>query len=172
MSRPEPIIDDMTRPDLTAAVGTEWEFIADRVMGGVSSGNISKVEREGRRAVQLAGVVSLDNNGGFVQAALDLAPDGAAIDARRFTGIALDVIGNGEDYNLHLRTADLTRPWQSYRQTFTAPRSWNTLQFAFDDFTAHRTDARFRAAQLRRIGILAIGRQFKADIAIGGVRFY
>lgn len=37
---------------------------------------------------------------------------------------------------------------------------------------AHKTDACFDPAHLRRIGILAIGREFQADVAIAGMRLY
>src|SRR6476661_7117755 len=49
--------------------------------------------------------------------------DGGVVDASAWSGIELDVFGNGEEYGVHLRTDALTRPWQSYRQIFTATRS-------------------------------------------------
>jgi hypothetical protein len=81
-------------------------------------------------------------------------------------------LANDKAYNLHLRTTDLTRPWQSYRQSFTAPPAWTAHRLPFDDFALHRTSAPLDTAKLRRIGILAIGEAFDADIAIGGLRFY
>ncbi len=42
-------------------------------------------------------------------------------------GSQLDVFGNGEEYGVHLRTDALTRPWQSYRQIFTARAEWRTV---------------------------------------------
>jgi hypothetical protein len=69
----------------------------------------------GRPAIRMRGHVSLENNGGFVEIALDLdlEADGKTIDASAWRGIGLDIFGNNEEYNTHLRTADLTRPWQS-----------------------------------------------------------
>ena len=149
-----------------------WEFVADTVMGGVSTGRVSQGVQQGRDATRLTGTVSLDNNGGFVQMAFDLAPDGSAVDASGFTGIELQVLGNAELYDLRLRTDALTRPWQSFRTEFLAPDKWSTLRIPFTDFMAHKTDARFDAAQLRRIGVLAIGRVFDADIAVASIQFY
>lgn len=120
----------------------------------------------------MRGAVSLENNGGFIQMALDLAPDGAAVDASVFNGIALDVLGNDETYNLHLRTTDVTRPWQSYRQSFIAGPEWETHHIPFSDFAPHRIETPLNPAKLRRIGVLAIGRAFDADVSVGGVRFY
>nr|WP_147111591.1 CIA30 family protein [Tateyamaria sp. syn59] len=149
----------------------EWEYVADTVMGGVSSGQANVEVVEGREAVRLTGTVSLENNGGFVQIAFDLA-DGAVFDASGFTGVALDVLGNGESYDLRLRTDALTRPWQSFRSEFLAPDEWTTIRIPFTEFEAHRTEASFDPARLRRVGILAIGREMQADVAVSGVRFY
>ncbi|APX13661.1 NADH:ubiquinone oxidoreductase complex i intermediate-associated protein 30 [Tateyamaria omphalii] len=149
----------------------DWEYVADTVMGGVSSGQASVETVEGREAVRLTGTVSLENNGGFVQIAFDLA-GGDVFDASDFTGVALDVLGNGESYDLRLRTDALTRPWQSFRSEFVAPEVWTTIGVPFTAFEAHRTEAAFDPSRLRRVGILAIGREMQADIAVSGVRFY
>lgn len=145
-----------------------WEFVADAVMGGVSRGEIS---RKGT-ATRLTGTVSLQNNGGFVQMAFDTTPDGSSINASRFTGIELEVRGNGEVYDLRLRTDELRRPWHSFRTAFTATSEWQTLRFPFTDFEPHRTDVSFDPARLRRIGVLAIGRVFEADVTVARVSLY
>jgi hypothetical protein len=115
--------------------------------------------------------VRLGNHGGFVQIALDLAPDGGFVDASASSGIAIDVFGNSEEYGLNLRTDALTRPWQSYRQAFKAEAKWQTVQLPFDRFVPHRTDILLDTRRLRRIGVIAIGRAFTADLALGGLRF-
>lgn len=166
------VIDDLSAPWPGTPLGTAWEVVVDGVMGGLSSATMRRETVAGRPAVRLQGEVSLANNGGFVQLALDLAPAGGAIDASTWSGIELDVLGNDETYNLHLRTADVVRPWQSYRQSFKAPPRWTTVPLAFADFAAHRVAAPLRLARLRRIGIVAIGRAFTADIAVGGVRLF
>ena len=166
------VIDDLSQPPPRASNGAAWELVADRVMGGVSSGTMRREGVRGREAIRMQGDVSLENNGGFVQIALDLAPDGASIDARRWAGVEIDVIGNGESYNLHLRTADVVRPWQSYRQSFVAAPEWQVLRLPFARFFPYRIDAPLDLSALRRIGIVAIGRAFHADIAIAGIRFH
>ena len=65
--------------------------------------------------MQLSGDVRLENNGGFIQAALDLTSVGDTFDASAFTGIRLVARGNNEQYSVHLRTPDNVQPWQSYR---------------------------------------------------------
>ena len=49
-----------------------WYFFSDAVMGGVSRGEVFVREVCGRKAVEMRGTVSLENNGGFIQIALDL----------------------------------------------------------------------------------------------------
>lgn len=82
------------------------------------------------------------------------------------------MIGNAEDYNVHLRTGDLTRPWQSFRHSFRAAEQWQTIDLHFEHFVPHRTETPFDAHRLRRIGIVAIGRAFTVDLAVSGVRFF
>ena len=149
------------------AAQLQWELVTDQVMGGVSNGQIEQAVIDGRTATRMTGRVSLDNNGGFIQIAADLPPppDGAM-------GVALQLIGNAETYNLHLRTSDLSRPRQSFRQAFTAPAEWTLCHFDFGDFEAHPTDEPLRPGNIRRIGIVAIGRVFDADAAVSSISYY
>jgi hypothetical protein len=149
-----------------------WRLVTDEVMGGVSRAVKSDVVHEGRKAICMRGNVSLDNGGGFIQLALDLAPDAGAFDASRFAGIEIDALGNGERYGIHLRSTEFTRPQQSYRQSFVARPEWETLRFPFERFTPHRTDLSLNTARLRRIGLVAIGREITAKLCVARVAFY
>jgi len=149
-----------------------WRLVTDAVMGGVSSGATNAVVHKGRMAICMRGNVSIANNGGFIQLALDLAPDAGSFDAGRFAGVELDALGNGERYGIHLRSAELTQPQQSYRQSFLATQDWKTLKFPFGQFRPHRTDISINTTRLRRIGLVAIGRQFTAKLAIARLAFY
>ena len=143
-----------------------FSLVSDTVMGGRSSGTLTRETVQGREAWRLQGTVSLENNGGFIQMAADVPG------ASGFTGIELSATGNGETYNIHLRTSDLTRPWQSYRQSFIAGPEWETHRIPFADFAPHRTEAPLDLSRLRRIGIVAIGREFEADVSVANVAFY
>lgn len=165
------IIDDLSREPPTAAIGTQWRLFTDQVMGGVSKGTMTREAVADRAAIRMRGDVSLKNNGGFVQIALDLSLDGKGIDASAWGGIELDVFGNGEEYGFHLRTDALTRPWQSYRQTFIAYAEWRTIQLQFGSFLPHRTDVPLDTHRLRRISLVAIGRPFSSEISLAGLRF-
>ena len=53
---------------------TRWRFFTDGVMGGVSRGQVTFPQEDGQVYARMTGRVSTENNGGFIQAALDLAP--------------------------------------------------------------------------------------------------
>jgi hypothetical protein len=55
---------------------------------------------------------------------------------------------------------------------FFAPCEWRTIRLPFAGFEPHRLDAPLDIARLRRLGVVAIGRAFTADITIGGLQFY
>lgn len=150
----------------------QWRLITDMVMGGVSQGTLHAPLAGERSPVRMSGAVSTDNNGGFIQIAMDLQPDGGAFDASAFAGIGLEVSGNGETYGVHLRTTDMVRPQQSYRHIFTAPHHATVLRLPFPEFVAHRIDTAFHPARLRRIGLVAIGRAFDADLSVARLWLY
>ncbi len=167
----ELVIDDRSSNDTCSNLGTTWRLVTDAVMGGFSQGRLTPDVVEGRPCLRLSGDVSLENNGGFVQASLDLAP-GEILDGSGYDGFAIDVYGNGETYNLHLRTADTRIVQQSYRITFAASARWQTLQLSFDTFQPHRIDIPLDTRGLKRIGLVAIGRKFTADLCVGRVCLY
>ena len=136
--------------DADMKLSPNWEYVADTDMGGVSQGEARRETVAGREAIRLTGAVSLDNNGGIVQIEFDLA----------------------EGRDLRLRTRALNRPWQSFRACFVAPGEWTEVRIPFNRFEAHRTDAQFDPATLRRIGILAIGKVMEADISVSDIGFY
>jgi hypothetical protein len=149
-----------------------WRLVTDGVMGGVSGGRVERAEVAGRPCVRLTGEVRLENNGGFVQIALHLAPGGASLDASGFAGVRLRVYGNGERYGVHLRTADLWLPWQSFRAGFDAEPEWREVRIPFSAFTPYRTGKALDPARLTRLGVFAIGRAFRADVCVAGVSLY
>jgi len=165
------IIDDRQWGDFRTRQGTSWRLFTDEVMGGVSEGRLTIDEVDGRPCIRLRGRVRLENRGGFVQAALDLNR-AAEVDFSRYGGLLLDVYGNGESYNVHLRTGAVTLPWQSYRASFQAPARWQTVRLPFSRFEPHRIRAPLDVSQLERIGLVAIGRAFSADLCIGHLALY
>jgi hypothetical protein len=160
------LLDDRaTRP----AAG--WRFFTDGVMGGVSRGAMTEAVVDGRPALCLRGQVRLENNGGFVQMALDLPPLPAS-PTGPWLGVEIDVHGNGLRYGLHLRSADMTLPWQSLRASFDAAPSWRTLRLPFADFAPYRFGGTLRVPALQRVGIVAIGQAMQAEVCLARLALY
>ena len=165
------IIDDRSSGNLSANLGTQWRLVTDQVMGGVSNGELNLDDYKGRNCLCMRGNVSTDNNGGFVQIALNLTKD-ESFDASAYAGVELSVAGNNEPYNVHFRTTDLWLPWQSYRFTFKATTEWQTIRIPFADLETYRTTTKFRQDKLKRIGLVGIGRDFKAELCVASIKFY
>ena len=165
------IIDDRKTDDLRSISGNEWSLVTDSVMGGISKGQLSLDKIKSRACLRMLGDVRLENNGGFVQVALDLSDD-VTQNISDYAGVLLEVYGNDEQYNIHLRTQDMWLPWQSYRTTFTASSEWKTLYLPFDEFTPYRINKALDKRRLKRISFVAIGRVFSADLCIGKIGLY
>ena len=178
------IIDDMSEAFPYTTCGTTWRGFTDQVMGGVSYGRLEREEVHGRQANVLHGKVSLYNNGGFVQMATDLSLDPfvGSVDATAYDGIELDVLCQGRDdsgsFNVHVRNPACQRQNSSYRATFEleSGKGWKTVRLPWDQFRGFGTGPEaipFDVSELRRIGIVAIGRKIEdLNLALSGLHFY
>ena len=165
------IIDDPGISNSNIENADQWRLVTDNVMGGISQGRIITESVRGRRCLHMQGDVKLDNNGGFVQMALNLPKD--KIDnITSYTGLVFETYGNDESYNIHLRTSNLWLPWQSYRASFIAPSEWKTFYIPFTEFNSYRTSKALKVEKIERIGVVAIGREFTADLCLGKIGLY
>lgn len=165
------IIDDRSSGNLKSNLGFEWRLVTDQVMGGVSSGQLTPDTYRGKNCLRVRGDVSTANNGGFVQMALSLS-DEDSYDASAFTDIVMEVAGNNEDYNMHLRTSSLWFPWQYYRASFNTTFDWQIIRIPFSDLDAYKTSEELSQDKLKRIGLVGIGRDFQVNLFIASIRFY
>ena len=156
---------------LNSNLGLEWRLFTDQVMGGVSSGNLSLDTYQDRSCLRMQGDISTENNGGFVQIALSLSKQ-KYFDASAYAGIEMEVAGNNELYNIHIRTADLSFPWQSYRFSFRAIDDWQKIRIPFTGIKPYRTTQKFRRDKIERLGLVGIGREFHADLCLASIKFY
>ena len=166
------LTDDFTDKGLVSKLGTKWRGVGDQVMGGISEASISYSVKDGCYSLRMTGNARLENEGVFIQAALDLAPLGDTFDVSGFSRVRIIVRGNAEKYSVHLRTPDNVRPWQSFRSHLTAGSAWETIDLPFETFVPHRLDAPLDKTRFRRIGLVAIGRPFYADLAVSDLAFY
>lgn len=165
------LIDDFTSGTSTALSGNRWMGFTDQVMGGRSTGETTLDKIEGRPCIRLTGTVNT-RGGGFIQLAIDLGENRKPFDGRRYKGVELDVYGNGEEYNCHLRTTDVRWYEQSYRASFEAPRSWTTVKLPWSAFEPSAIETPLNLEGLLRLGILGWMRNFEADIAVGRLSLY
>ena len=166
----EMLLDDFSRDDGRSAIGTRWSVTSDRVMGGIS--DVEAVKADGERPhIQMTGEVkNVPGYGspGFVQVALDLD----LLDASDYTGLRLVVRGDGGDYGAHLRTPDVSRPWQSWRGRFTAPDQWTEVYIPFTEFAPNRIEVPLDLTRLYRLSLIATGRVGAAELQIAEVALY
>jgi Complex I intermediate-associated protein 30 (CIA30) len=156
------VLDDFSR---NADVGrSAWRLLTDRVMGGVSSGTASFERILNRRALRMRGVVSLENNGGFVQIAKPLG--NPTFDARAFTALELTVCGKPGTYFVHLRTPDCVAPWQYYSASLTVTPAWNDVMIPLASFAGVQLQTPLDLSRVQRIGVVAAQTAFTPDLAL------
>ena len=163
------IIDDFEHTNQSTM--DNWDLVEDGVMGGVSRGNAEWSQHQGKSCLRLSGNVSTKNNGGFIQVRRGIDRV-LAQTASEYVGIELLVAGNNEAYNLHLKQKGLFFPWQSFRATFTAKQEWQTIRLPFEEFAAYRTSSGLKPDKMTQLALVAIGRDFEADICIASISLY
>lgn len=156
--------------DFGGTSASHWEFISDQVMGGVSTGQVTFRQEDGRTVLHLQGSVSTANNGGFIQARLKL-PTRLPKDAR---GLELKIKGNGQTYYIHARTGGTILPWNFCQAPFDAAPDWTTLRIPFQRFEAQGMLLRDRlaASAIKSLAVAAYGRDHIADISVADIGYY
>jgi hypothetical protein len=119
----EKTIIDFSSPDEPG----QWEIINDAVMGGKSE---SRVSLTGHKTALFAGVVSLENYGGFSS----MRTRHRKFDLAGCLGLMIRVKGDGKDYRLRLRTDDAYEG-TAYQAHFSTEQDvWTTARLAFEAF--------------------------------------
>jgi len=160
------LLDDFTRDSGESALGTRWQGFTDRVMGGRSDIQAGLVNQDDGPALRMRGEVRLDNNGGFIQVRLPLAPEGATLDGSIHDGIRLEVRATPGPYFVHLRTPDCRRPWQYYRARLDVAPQWREVFVPFNAFQGVAIRGGPDRARLRSLALVAYGEPFRADLEV------
>jgi hypothetical protein len=164
------LIDDFQGPGGRSALGTTWQGLTDRVMGGRSDMEFGYRGTEGRKTLFMRGKVRLDNSGGFLQVRLPLADDGR-FDASAWAGIRLTLRGAPGPYYVHLRTVDTRQPWAHYRAPLPVGRDWQTVDVPFDTFRGVNLHEPLDRGSLVSLGIVAYGERFDAELEMSRLSF-
>ena len=171
------IVDDMKNqsglPDeeFCESGNAKWCFVTDKVMGGISEGSLEFKKESDTYFYRMTGDLSLENNGGFIQfrTKIEDHPRG-----KSFKGIRLRVRGNNNEYTVHIRTKYLFLPWQYYESAFQATEEWTTIELPFTTFKKSNfyQPSDVSSQDIKTIGIVAIGREFKAQIDLASIELY
>lgn len=161
---------DMLIEDFITEPGVRWDYVSDRVMGGVSDGSAAFVAEDGRSFVRLTGQVSTKNNGGFLQvrrglhASLPVGTNGVALTAR----------GNGDMYFVHIRTTMTILPWHYYQAAFSTEAEWQTVRLPFSSFKGSNAvlPSEIAPETVKSIGIVAFGRNYAADVSVTNIALF
>ena len=108
-----------------ANANQRWYVVNDSVMGGVSNSQVT----QSQESLLFTGNVSLDNNGGFASIRTELNTQ-----SQNTKAIALRVKGDGQIYQLRLRTTNYL-DGAAYTHSFkTVKNEWVDINFAPSDF--------------------------------------
>ena len=164
--------EDLTFP-FTADSGKYWQYVSDRVMGGVSDGQVT-LEQDGEMYyARLTGNVSTKNNGGFIQLRSGVSFSNSEKDGKNLRGVRLNVRGNGETYYIHIRTNESWSPSDYYSTTFIADSEWKMIDLPFNKFERRwSNDSSLDAKKIRSFGIVDYGRDYISDVSVSTIEFY
>ena len=141
----------------------KWEFVSDKVMGGISEGKFEILKDKKNNFLRLSGSVSTENNGGFIQIKSNFD-----IDEDNFNGVRIKARGLPSEYFVHIRTSFLLLPWQYYSGKFVVSEVWEDHEILFEDFEKSNfyQPSQFSSSDIKSIGFVAFGKNFEAQLDI------
>ncbi len=148
----------------------KWEFISDQVMGGVSFGEYKIISEENVSFIRLRGFVSLENNGGFIQARKKIIH----VNDKKFKGIKFKCRGNNNDYFIHIRTSFTLLPWQYYQGKFSTNNNWQEIRLNFSTFSGSGAllPKNIKSKHIKSIAIVAFGKKHRVNLDVSNIAFY
>ena len=151
-------------------IRAEWVPFSDQVMGGLSEIKFSKLSDDDMNFYRLEGEVSTKNNGGFIQfrSRVDAGSDD-------YEGVRIKTRGNGETYEIHLRTPATFLPWQYYKATFTANDNWKIIDIPFSSFKKvgpAYVPRKVKSSKITWIAVVAYGKDFYAEVDLAKIELY
>ena len=154
--------DDFTNPE-------KWIFVSDKVMGGISSGQVIFNSKDDETFAYISGNVSTKNNGGFIQIRKKLSN----INLKKAKFIKIIVKGNNQKYFIHLRTSGTILPWQYYQLGFNVEKEFKEIKLPISEF---KRSGSFLAEivnpkSITSIGLVAFGRDHTAELFIKSIEF-
>ena len=163
------LCDQMVTDTFNNSPEKRWIYFADTVMGGQSSGSVDFKETSQVNYARLIGNVTTENNGGFIQIRKKIS----GLD-KNIVGIKLRTKGNNQIYHVFIRTSGTILPWQYYKAEFSTKKSWKTIKIPIEKFerSGGFLSKRVTPETIKSVGLVAFGRDFKADLFVSEVSFY
>jgi len=154
--------DDFKNPE-------KWTFVSDKVMGGVSSGQVLFSSKGDEIFAYIFGNVSTKNNGGFIQIRRKLSN----VSLKKAKFIKIIVKGNNQKYFIHLRTLGTILPWQYYQLGFNVDKEFKEIKLPISEF---KRSGSFLAEivnpkSIKSIGLVAFGRDHTAELYVKSIEF-
>ena len=148
---------------------SQWNYVADTVMGGISTGGVEFKDIEDKTIAILTGNVTTENNGGFIQIRRDLR----SINLDSVNSIKLIAKGNNQKYFVFLRTTGTKLPWQYYQSEFTVNESFNEFILPINEFkkSGMLMSSKINPKKITSIGLVAFGRDHSAELSIKEIEF-
>ena len=147
-----------------------WVLITDKVMGGMSSGYLDFLQENQYVFMRLRGDVTIENNGGFIQARKILNKNSPVINE----GIIFETRGNLNEYFIHIRTKYTILPWQYYQAKFKSKKKWQDINIKLTDFkrSGKILPKNINPNTVKSLAIVAYGKDYKAMLDIKNINFY
>ena len=147
----------------------QWRYVADDVMGGVSTGYVEYQIIEEDIIAVLKGNVSTENNGGFIQIRRDLKD----INLENANSVKIVAKGNSQKYYIFLRTTGTILPWQYYASEFKVNENFNEFILPIKDFekSGFLLAKKINPKKITSIGIVAFGRDHLAELYVKEIKF-
>ena len=147
----------------------KWQFITDKVMGGVSSGKVEFININNNFYARMTGDVSTKNKGGFIQVRRKL--EKLNLEGSKF--IEIIAKGNNQNYFIHLRTSGTFLPWQYYQISFKVLNNFKKFKLPINEFkrSSLLLSKNINTKNITSVGIVAFGRDHSADIYIKEINF-
>ena len=147
-----------------------WYVVNDGVMGGISQ---SRAEMTDGKNLRFTGVLSLENNGGFAS----IRHDAAFFGIGHGDGIRMRVKGDGNKYQLRVRTSNRFDGIAYKAEFVTIKDVWQDLKIPWERFSATYRGRAVKGApklqgdQIQQVGFMIADKQqggFEMEVAYLG----
>ena len=149
---------------------SQWRYIADNVMGGISKGSVEFKKIEDNSVAILKGNVTTENNGGFIQIRRDLSD----VNLENASSIKVVAKGNDQKYFVFIRTTGTKLPWQYYESEFFVNDDFNEFILPIKNFkkSGILMPSKINPKKITSIGLVAFGRDHFAELMIKEIEIF